>query len=140
MADLTGGNVANGAYADGTWHEDRATTGTGLTESVARAVTVTAAQRYVDDLTGDLAGCDYRQAGGRRHLGTPTTVAQHGGKAMVYLSSSSDGSAYGGVVVFRSGKNIGVAELTDAQVDQVGDTDLMKSLAAIALFRVKDPG
>ena len=56
---------------------------------------------------------------------------------MVYLSSSSDGSAYGGVVVFRSGSNVGVAELTDAQVDQVGDTDLMKSLAAIALFRVK---
>ena len=23
MADLTGDNVANGAYADGTWHEDR---------------------------------------------------------------------------------------------------------------------
>ncbi len=138
MQDLTFGKAANGAYADGNWRG--AVTTTALTESVSRAVTTTTATQHVAQLADRLTGCRYRRHGRSLQLGTPTALRQHGGRALIYLSSDAHGTAYGGVAVFRNGKNFGVLELTDAQVDRVADADLMQTLAVAALSRVKDPG
>lgn len=128
MRTLTKGKGV--AYADVAWSFD--TKGTLLTESVTAGSTGTSAASYEKQLDKLVRGCQDEPAG-HWYYGTAHAINVKTGEGSWYPAYNGDGNVAGGVAVIRSGRRVGIVELTGQPSDDAG---YMSGIAAAAVNRL----